>query len=112
MRGGPPPDRIRLQLGDASFGVRFALRAAAGECLNEAAFAGRERPPIEQVQKLGGKLVRAKAAVPKVAWYAVVEDPDGNIFAVWQADADAFPLPEPETWCRQPTKRGSMRNMQ
>jgi predicted enzyme related to lactoylglutathione lyase len=51
---------------------------------------------VEQVQSLGGKLVRAKAAVPKVAWYAVVEDPEGNIFAVWQADPLAFPAFEPE----------------
>ncbi|HEY4314349.1 MAG TPA: VOC family protein [Actinomycetes bacterium] len=51
---------------------------------------------VERVQSLGGKLVRAKAAVPKVAWYAVVEDPDGNIFAVWQADPTAFPPHEPE----------------
>jgi len=51
---------------------------------------------VERVQSLGGKLVRAKAAVPKVAWYAVVEDPQGNIFAIWQADASAFPDHEPE----------------
>jgi uncharacterized protein len=51
---------------------------------------------VGKVQSLGGKLVRAKAAVPKVAWYAVVEDPDGNIFAVWQADPTAFPPHEPE----------------
>ena len=51
---------------------------------------------IERVQSLGGKLLRAKAAVPKVAWYAVVEDPEGNIFAVYQQDALAMPMPEPE----------------
>jgi predicted enzyme related to lactoylglutathione lyase len=51
---------------------------------------------VERVQKLGGKLLRAKAAVPKIAWYAVVEDPEGNIFAIWQADATAFPPLEPE----------------
>jgi predicted enzyme related to lactoylglutathione lyase len=51
---------------------------------------------VERVQSLGGKLVRPKAAVPKIAWYAVVEDPEGNIFAMWQADATAFPPPEPE----------------
>ncbi len=51
---------------------------------------------VERVQSLGGKLVRAKAAVPKVAWYAVVEDPEGNIFAIWQADPLAFPPHEPE----------------
>ena len=51
---------------------------------------------IERVQSLGGKLLRPKAAVPKTAWYAVVEDPEGNIFAVYQHDATAMPLPEPE----------------
>jgi len=51
---------------------------------------------IERVLRLGGKLLRPKAAVPKTAWYAVVEDPEGNIFAVYQHDATAMPLPEPE----------------
>ena len=51
---------------------------------------------VERVQSLGGKLVRPKAAVPKIAWYAVVEDLEGNIFAMWQADATAFPRLEPE----------------
>jgi len=51
---------------------------------------------IERVQSLGGKLLRPKTAVPKTAWYAVVEDPEGNIFAVYQQDALAMPMPEPE----------------
>jgi predicted enzyme related to lactoylglutathione lyase len=51
---------------------------------------------IELVQRLGGKVVRPKAALPKVAWYAVVEDPEGNIFAVWEPDPLAFPPLEPE----------------
>jgi len=51
---------------------------------------------IERVQKLGGKLVREKAAVPKTAWYAVLEDPEGNIFAVYQHDPFALPMPVPE----------------
>ena len=51
---------------------------------------------LERILELGGALVRAKAAVPKTAWYAVVADPEGNIFAIWQADPMAMPLPEPE----------------
>ena len=51
---------------------------------------------IDRLQSLGGKVLRPKAAVPKVAWYAVVEDPQGNIFAVYQHDALAMPMPEPE----------------
>ena len=51
---------------------------------------------IERIVKLGGTLVRSKAAVPKTAWYAVVADPDGNIFAIWQADPMAMPVPDPD----------------
>jgi hypothetical protein len=29
-------------------------------------------------------------------WYAVVEDPQGNIFAIYQHDAKAMPPPQPE----------------
>ena len=51
---------------------------------------------LARIIELGGSLVREKAAVPKAAWYAVVADPDGNIFAIWQADPLAMPMPEPE----------------
>jgi predicted enzyme related to lactoylglutathione lyase len=34
--------------------------------------------------------------VPKVGWYAVVADPEGNIFALWQHDRNAMPPLEPE----------------
>jgi hypothetical protein len=51
---------------------------------------------LVRILELGGALVRPKTAVPKTAWYAVVADPEGNIFAIWQADAMAMPLPEPE----------------
>ena len=51
---------------------------------------------VAQVQRLGGSVLRSKTAVPKTAWYAVVADPEGNIFALWQADPTAMPLLEPE----------------
>jgi predicted enzyme related to lactoylglutathione lyase len=51
---------------------------------------------IAQVETLGGVLLRPKTAVPKTAWYAIATDPEGNIFAIWQADPAAFAPPEPE----------------
>ena len=51
---------------------------------------------VARVQQLGGSVVRAKTAVPKVGWYAVMADPEGNIFAVWQPDRNAMPPLEPE----------------
>lgn len=37
---------------------------------------------IERLLELGGSVLWPKAAVPKTAWYAVVADPEGNIFAI------------------------------
>jgi predicted enzyme related to lactoylglutathione lyase len=51
---------------------------------------------LERVVRLGGKVIRAQAAVPKTGWYAVAEDPQGNVFALFEPDAKAFPPPEPD----------------
>jgi predicted enzyme related to lactoylglutathione lyase len=51
---------------------------------------------IDEVQRSGGQVVRPKTAVPRAAWYAFVADPAGNLFAIWQPDETAFPLPEPD----------------
>ncbi len=51
---------------------------------------------LEELIALGGTILRSKTAVPKMAWYAVVSDPEGNIFALWQADPNAFPPLDPE----------------
>jgi len=48
------------------------------------------------VQRLGGQLLQPKTAVPRAAWYAFVADPAGNIFALWQPDETALPVPEPD----------------
>ena len=51
---------------------------------------------VAAAERLGAAVLRPKTAVPKTAWYAVLADPEGNIFAVWQPDPNAMPLPEPE----------------
>ena len=51
---------------------------------------------VAQILHLGGSIVRPKTAVPKTAWVTIVSDPAKNIFGVWEADANAFPMPEPD----------------
>ena len=41
---------------------------------------------IPKVTKHGGKVTQAKAQVMGQSWYAVVEDSEGNEFALWQQD--------------------------
>ena len=50
---------------------------------------------VAEAERLGAAVLRPKTAVPKTAWYAVLADPEGNIFAIWQTDPAAFPTPEP-----------------
>jgi predicted enzyme related to lactoylglutathione lyase len=42
-----------------------------------------------RAQKLGGSVALPKMAIPGVGWVAYVKDPDGNIFGLHQADANA-----------------------
>lgn len=51
---------------------------------------------ISVAERHGAKVLRPKTAVPRTAWYAVLADPEGNVFAIWQPDAKAFPPPEPD----------------
>jgi len=51
---------------------------------------------IATAERHGAKVLRPKTAVPRVAWYAVMADPEGNAFAIWQSDPIAFPPPEPD----------------
>ncbi|MDQ3871849.1 MAG: VOC family protein [Chloroflexota bacterium] len=39
---------------------------------------------VPRIEQLGGSLVQAKAEVPGQGWFAVVRDPEGNEFALWE----------------------------
>jgi uncharacterized protein len=51
---------------------------------------------IHQVQSSGGQVIRPKAAVARTGWCAIAADPEGNLFALWQSDPSAMPMPEPD----------------
>jgi len=42
-----------------------------------------------RVEKLGGKIVVPKAAVPNYGYFAVCLDTEDNTFALWQSDKNA-----------------------
>jgi predicted enzyme related to lactoylglutathione lyase len=44
---------------------------------------------VERAQKLGAALMKGKSAVPGMGWFAMLSDPQGNVFALWQMDKDA-----------------------
>jgi uncharacterized protein len=44
---------------------------------------------VERAQKLGAKVMKGRSAVPQMGWFAILSDPQGNPFALWQVDANA-----------------------
>jgi uncharacterized protein len=51
---------------------------------------------VADAEQLGAVVLRPRTAVPKTAWYAVLADPEGNVFAIYQTDVAALPPPEPD----------------
>jgi uncharacterized protein len=43
----------------------------------------------KKVTSLGGKVLEGKRPVPKMGWFAVCQDPEGNVFALWEMDTNA-----------------------
>jgi predicted enzyme related to lactoylglutathione lyase len=33
--------------------------------------------------------MKGKSAIPGMGWFAMLSDPQGNVFALWQMDKDA-----------------------
>ena len=52
---------------------------------------------VADAERLGAVVLRPRTAVPNTAWYAVLADPEGNIFAIYQKDPAAFGPPETDT---------------
>jgi predicted enzyme related to lactoylglutathione lyase len=44
---------------------------------------------VERAQKLGAKLTRPRSPVQGMGWFAMLIDPQGNPFALWQSDSKA-----------------------
>ena len=43
----------------------------------------------KEAQRLGGSVMRSKSPVPKMGWFAIVADPEHNVFALWENDLKA-----------------------
>jgi predicted enzyme related to lactoylglutathione lyase len=38
---------------------------------------------LKKVVQLGGKVLRAKTEIPQMGWFAIFQDPDGNVLALY-----------------------------
>jgi len=44
---------------------------------------------VEKALALGAQVMKPKAAVPGMGWFAILRDPQHNVFALWQTDRKA-----------------------
>jgi predicted enzyme related to lactoylglutathione lyase len=44
---------------------------------------------VGKAQRLGAKVLMGKSPVPGMGWFAQLNDPEGNLFAVWETDSSA-----------------------
>lgn len=44
---------------------------------------------VDRAQKLGAAVIKGKSPVPGMGWFAVLTDPQGNPFGLWQTDRKA-----------------------
>ena len=44
---------------------------------------------VDRAQKLGATVMKGKSPVPGMGWFAMLTDPQGNPFAIWQSDSNA-----------------------
>ena len=44
---------------------------------------------LERSGQLGAKVMKERSAVPGMGWFAILSDPEGNPFALWQQDKAA-----------------------
>ena len=44
---------------------------------------------LERAGKLGATVMKGKLPVPGMGWFAILSDPEGNPFALWQQDKSA-----------------------
>lgn len=46
-------------------------------------------PAVRRAQDLGARITKPRSAVPGMGWFAMLVDPQGNHFAMWEQDAGA-----------------------
>ena len=42
-------------------------------------------PVLQKIGRNGGKTIKEKTEIPHAGWFALVTDPDGNLFGIWKS---------------------------
>ena len=76
------------QTGGINGGIAKRPAGFAGHVVNYVSVESLE-PALARAQKLGATISRGRSAVPRMGWFAILSDPQGNPFALWESDKNA-----------------------
>ena len=75
--------------GEAGIGGGLAKRESAAQNITSYVGVDSIEDYIIKVEKIGGKIIQPKIAIPGWGYLAVCLDTENNMFGLWQDDADA-----------------------
>lgn len=67
-----------------TIGVRMVPTIAKGNCPSFHILVDNIERVLDLVPGLGGKIFKEKAVIPVYGWYALINDPDGNIIGLYE----------------------------
>lgn len=44
---------------------------------------------VRRAERLGASVLKGKSPVPSMGWFAILSDPEKNVFGIWQSDPQA-----------------------
>jgi predicted enzyme related to lactoylglutathione lyase len=77
-----PLDKKSVQFKPVNGGITRAKASDCGLLLYFSVESVNES--LKKIEELGGKVLISKQEVQDMGWFAKVEDPEGNSFAIWQ----------------------------
>ncbi len=85
------PDYLHIDTGgpDASPDGGMMQRKFPGQAITNYVIVPSVAKAAAKVQKLGGEICMAKTAVPKMGYFVVCQDTEGNTFALWEKSEKA-----------------------
>lgn len=91
----PGVDYWRVLAGDQAGGIAYPPAYSRQGWMNFVQV-GSVQDALDAAVAAGGTVVKPRSAVPKTAWHAVIADPVGSMFVVWEPDPLAMPMPMPD----------------
>jgi len=87
--GMPDYEHIDTGGADASPDGAVMARMHPGHTITPYIFVASVTRAMQRVERLGGKICKAKTAVPRMGYFSLCQDTEKNVFALWEMNPKA-----------------------